>query len=130
GRRGYKVLTTAAEVFTLVPRAAAPSLNGVRTRRGKRSGGAAPSTIVTSAAPSSAPAPEVSEDMEMAEAQPADVYLLENDEEADKPVVRPEQLAQVFDRDNIALMPVSEMFNAVVGLFARKPRAVPVSAAA
>ncbi|KAH0163582.1 WD40 repeat-like protein, partial [Aureobasidium melanogenum] len=130
GRRGYKVLTTAAEVFTLVPRAAAPSLNGVRTRRGKRSGGAAPSTIATSAVPSSAPAPEVSEDMEMAEAQPADVYLLENDEEADKPVVRPEQLAQVFDRDNIALMPVSEMFNAVVGLFARKPRAVPVSAAA
>jgi NET1-associated nuclear protein 1 (U3 small nucleolar RNA-associated protein 17) len=67
----------------------------------------------------------------MTEDQPAaDVYLIENDEEADKPVVRPEQLAQVFDRDNIALMPVTEMFSAVVGLFARKPRAGVVSAAA
>ncbi|KAI5275226.1 WD40 repeat-like protein [Aureobasidium subglaciale] len=130
GRRGYKVLTTAAEVFTLSPRPAAPSMAGVRTRRGKRSGGAALSTIATSvAAPISTSSLEASEDVEMSEEQ-ADVYLLENDEEADKPVVRPEQLAQVFDRDNIALMPVSEMFNAVVGLFARKPRGVPVQAAA
>lgn len=120
GRRGYKVLTTAAEVVTLSPRAVAPSLVGVRTRRGKRSG-ATSSTIASNATPIETEAAEV-EDAEMAE--PADVLLLENDEEADKPVVRPEQLAQVFDRDNIALMPVREMFDAVVGLFARKPRAV------
>jgi NET1-associated nuclear protein 1 (U3 small nucleolar RNA-associated protein 17) len=132
GRRGYKVLTTAAEVFTLIPKAAAPSLTGVRTtRRGKRSGANAPSTIATSSILTSAPAPEILEDADMTEdQQAADVYLIENDEEADKPVVRPEQLAQVFDRDNIALMPVTEMFSAVVGLFARKPRAGVVSAAA
>ncbi|KAI4718709.1 WD40 repeat-like protein [Aureobasidium sp. EXF-10727] len=133
GRRGYKVLTTAAEVFSLVPQAAAPVLTGVRTRRGKRSN-AASSTIAKSALISTSVADMADAqiaDADMVETQPAaDVYLLENDEEADKPVVRPEQLAQVFDRENIALMPVAEMFSAVVGLFARKPKGVPVSVSA
>ncbi|KEQ79216.1 WD40 repeat-like protein [Aureobasidium pullulans EXF-150] len=130
GRRGYKVLTTAAEVFTLSPRAAAPSIAGIRTRRGKRSGGSTLPSIASSviATPTTATSDAQADlDAEMSDEQ-AEVLLLENDEEADKPVVRPEQLAQVFDRENIALMPISEMFDAVVGLFARKPRAVPVVA--
>lgn len=45
--------------------------------------------------------------------------------ENDKPVVRPEQLQQVFDAGPAhALPPVKDLFNAVVGLFARKPRVV------
>lgn len=112
GRRGYKVLNTAAEVFSLSPKATGPQLPSQRKRRnGKK-------TPTTSAIAVSA---EVPEEMDT-DLEPADVYLLENDEEADKPVVRPEQLASVFDRDNIALMPVREMFDAVVGLYARKPR--------
>lgn len=118
GRRGYKVLTTAAEVLSLSPRPTAPSVTGVRTRRGRRTGNiSAPTTFVSQPVPE-----EQIEDADMLE--PTDMLSLENDEEADKPVVRPEQLAQVFDRDNVALMPVRDMFDAVVGLFARKPRGV------
>lgn len=42
------------------------------------------------------------------------------DEEDDRPVVRPEQLAGIFDT---GLPPVGDMFRAVVGLYGRKPRA-------
>lgn len=42
------------------------------------------------------------------------------DGEDDRPVVRPEQLAGIFDT---GLPPVSDMFRAVVGLYGRKPRA-------
>lgn len=42
--------------------------------------------------------------------------------EDDRRVVRPEQLAEIFDTgSSLGLPPVREMFQAVVGLFARKP---------
>ncbi|GAB1731711.1 hypothetical protein NU195Hw_g5626t1 [Hortaea werneckii] len=42
--------------------------------------------------------------------------------EDDRPVVRPEQLASIFDvGPSFALPPVRDMFEAVVGLFGRKP---------
>lgn len=45
------------------------------------------------------------------------------DSENDKPVVRPEMLQDVFDMGpSHALPPVRDLFNAVVGLYARKPR--------
>jgi NET1-associated nuclear protein 1 (U3 small nucleolar RNA-associated protein 17) len=45
--------------------------------------------------------------------------------ENDKPVVRPEQLQQIFDSGpSHALPPVKDLFNAVLNLYARKPRAV------
>ena len=48
--------------------------------------------------------------------------------ENDKPVVRPEQLQQIFDSGpSRALPPVKDLFNAVVNLYARKPRVVPVA---
>jgi NET1-associated nuclear protein 1 (U3 small nucleolar RNA-associated protein 17) len=130
GRRGYKVLTTAAEVFTLSPRAAPPSLASIHSTRrsNKRS---ATSVFATAAKPASTVTPTAMEiEVEDASLDANQFMLLAdnsmdvdyNDEEADKPVVRPEQLARVFERENIALMPVSDMFNAVVGLFARKPR--------
>ncbi|KAF2660519.1 WD40 repeat-like protein [Lophiostoma macrostomum CBS 122681] len=46
--------------------------------------------------------------------------------ENDKPVVRPEQLQHIFDSGpSHALPPVKDMFNAVVDLYARKPKVVP-----
>ncbi|PVH99105.1 WD40 repeat-like protein [Periconia macrospinosa] len=43
--------------------------------------------------------------------------------ENDKPVVRPEQLQQIFEsRPSHTLPPVKDLFDAVVGLYARKPR--------
>ncbi|PSN67148.1 WD40 repeat-like protein [Corynespora cassiicola Philippines] len=48
---------------------------------------------------------------------------LTESQENDKPVVRPEQLQQIFDvGPSHALPPVKDLFNAVVGLYARKPR--------
>jgi NET1-associated nuclear protein 1 (U3 small nucleolar RNA-associated protein 17) len=45
--------------------------------------------------------------------------------ENDKPVVRPEQLQEAFEKGpSHVLPPVQDLFNAVVGLYARKPRAV------
>ncbi|KAK5129875.1 hypothetical protein LTR08_002752 [Meristemomyces frigidus] len=42
--------------------------------------------------------------------------------EDDRPVVRPEELARVFDvGQSFAMPPVREMFEAVIGLFGRKP---------
>ena len=44
--------------------------------------------------------------------------------EDDRPVVRPEQLASIFDvGHSFAMPPVRDMFEAVVGLFGRKPDA-------
>ncbi|OCL13030.1 WD40 repeat-like protein [Glonium stellatum] len=55
----------------------------------------------------------------------ADEYV--EDTENDKPVVRPEQLARIFDvGPSFALPPVKDLFSAVVGLYARKPRGRPV----
>lgn len=51
--------------------------------------------------------------------------------ENDKPVVRPEQLQEIFDTGaSHALPPVRELFNAVVGLYGRKPRNAAVAGAA
>jgi NET1-associated nuclear protein 1 (U3 small nucleolar RNA-associated protein 17) len=46
---------------------------------------------------------------------------MEVDSENDKPVVRPEQLVDLFEGGH-GLPPVKELFNQLVGLYARKPR--------
>ena len=52
-----------------------------------------------------------------------DVAMLEVTED-DRPVVRPEQLASIFDvAQSFALPPVRDMFEAVVGLYGRRPLA-------
>lgn len=115
GRKGYTVLTTGAEVLTLSPKTSSFNLPATA---------AATSTTVPETVEAEIEDEEV-DDEDMDE-QPvlaltgADV----DNEEVDKPVVRPEELARVFDAENIALMPVRDMFDAVVGLFARKPRPV------
>ena len=51
---------------------------------------------------------------------------LTEDEEDDRPVVRPEQLANIFDTpQSFALPPVRDMFEAVIGLFSRRPYSRP-----
>ncbi|KAF7195343.1 U3 small nucleolar RNA-associated protein 17, partial [Pseudocercospora fuligena] len=58
---------------------------------------------------------------EDAEIQTATAQLtLGGESEDDRPVVRPEQLSSIFDVGGIP--PVRDMFHAVVGLYARKPR--------
>jgi len=109
GRKGYSLLSSTAEIYTLAPKTAALNLPTA----------AASENVVT--------APEVTETLEEDEDTDMDVdghenMLALNDEEADKPVVRPEQLARIFESSNVALMPVKDMFEAVVGLYARKPR--------
>lgn len=115
GRKGYTIVTTDAEVRTLLPKTSAAKL-----------------TSGTSASTAVAVVPEVEDveieedtDMDMEERKP--MFAID-DEEADKPVVRPEELARVFEAENVALMPVRDMFNAVVGLYSRKPRATVVAA--
>lgn len=86
--------------------------------------------------PESAPAPVADaeegaddEDEEM-DIVPADIEFLES-EENDKPVVRAEDLVGLFDAGAAAaLRPVRELFDAVVGLYARKPRAAAAAVAA
>lgn len=52
------------------------------------------------------------------------------DSENDKPVVRPEQLREIFESGaSHALPAVKDLFDAVVGLYARKPRAAGVTGA-
>ncbi|KAF2767134.1 WD40 repeat-like protein [Teratosphaeria nubilosa] len=59
-------------------------------------------------------------------ALPAVEELVLDEGEDDRPVVSPEQLASIFDvPQSYAMPPVKDMFDAVVGLFGRKPR-VPV----
>ncbi|KXT03073.1 hypothetical protein AC579_2659 [Pseudocercospora musae] len=57
---------------------------------------------------------------EDAEIQSATAQLTLGVSEDDRPVVRPEQLSSIFDIGGIP--PVRDMFHAVVGLYARKPR--------
>ena len=53
-----------------------------------------------------------------------------DDEEDDRPVVRPEQLANLFDTpQSFAMPPIHDMFAAVVGLFGRQPYVKPAAAA-
>ena len=56
--------------------------------------------------------------------KPANDTLRLQESEDDRPVVRPEQLASIFDvGQSFAMPPVRDMLEAVVGLFGRKPNA-------
>ncbi|KAF2167739.1 hypothetical protein M409DRAFT_65849 [Zasmidium cellare ATCC 36951] len=85
------------------------------------------------------PPPEQSSALAVAQQQDEDVEMADSDTfglslgeytstaaiEDDRPVVRPEHLAEIFDTGNsLGLPPVRDMFQAVVGLYARKPRHV------
>jgi len=113
GRRGYTVLTTSAEVYSLLPKGATAAFSSV----------ALPSSAALVVANDSATSEE-QEDTNTEMTGTGGMVALEsaNEAEADRPVVRPEQLAHVFEADNVAFMPVRDMFDAIVGLYARRPR--------
>lgn len=114
GRRGYTVLTAAAEIYTLLPKSAIPTNSSI----------AQPSSAALAATDGSATIEDAEDvDTEMAGTDGMLAPDTADEDEADKPVVRPEQLARIFEADNVALVPVRNMFDAIVGLYARRPRA-------
>ncbi|GAB7339266.1 hypothetical protein MBLNU457_5921t1 [Dothideomycetes sp. NU457] len=117
GRKGFTYLTTAAEIYTLSPPSALLNFPAQA-----RSGGADTETTV-------APVADEDEDEDM---ESALVALDDEDvDEADRAVVRPEDLARLFDTPAVAAgaVPVRSMFEAVVGLFGRKGAGKAVAAA-
>ncbi|GAB7357077.1 hypothetical protein MBLNU459_g7891t1 [Dothideomycetes sp. NU459] len=116
GRKGYTVLTSTAKVFTLLPKGATVAATAIAQP-------ASTALVATDiSAASDAAEDDMDTDMEGAEDSASALEAAGDIDEADKPVVRPEQLARIFDADNVALMPVRDMFDAVVGLYARRPR--------
>ncbi|KAL1301787.1 hypothetical protein AAFC00_005982 [Neodothiora populina] len=114
GRTGYTILTSTAELQYLLPKSSTPDVSAAA---------AVSPAVATSDAMDVVEASEDESESDGVDMEDKENLLAIDDEEADKPVVQPEQLARVFDDENIALMPVRAMFDAVVGLYARKPRA-------
>lgn len=121
GRKGFTYLTTAAEIYTLSP----PSvLLNYHYPAQARSVVAEPEVAV---APAGA-------DNDQDEEMDASAFVAVDDEdidEADRAVVRPEDLAKLFDTPAVAAgaVPVRSMFEAVVGLFGRRGAGKAVAAA-
>ena len=119
GRKGYVGLTSEAEIFQIVPGSAVAI---PRTHK----------TNEAAAVPLGIQAPGEDEGMDVdgdSDVEGAESMLVDSldDIDSDRPVVRPEQLASIFDTEQTAFMPVKAMFEAVVGLYGRKPRAEPVA---
>lgn len=125
--KGYVVLDAAAEVRTLSPTTApgtfvpTPESAIVTAENIDDDGKAAPPVLSIAAAGVHETRAEETDDA--GEGQRRAPTRLEYEEEDDKPVVRPEQLAAVFDvPDAHALPPMRELFLAVAQLYGRKPR--------
>jgi NET1-associated nuclear protein 1 (U3 small nucleolar RNA-associated protein 17) len=123
GAKGYTLLFSDATVRTLSPAASVPN-RALRSIESKLSAAAA---AVESRRSAAAPADEAEEDMDgVVNASAEDSRRAVEGDEDDRLVVRPEQLANIFDRpQSFALPPVREMFAAVVGLFGRQPYVKP-----
>jgi NET1-associated nuclear protein 1 (U3 small nucleolar RNA-associated protein 17) len=113
GSPGFAIIDSAAEIRTVKPSTAA-------TIDIERIGLVANSKLQSESVEA--------EDIEMAdEEEPEEPDAIEQGsdvdmDEGDKPVVRPEQLAEVFDvAPSFALPSVQELFHAVAGLYAQKP---------
>lgn len=119
GRRGFTILTNTAEIRTLSSRA---SVRKATTQL-------AEVVVTTTAADAELAvqgAADEDEDVDMGDvdvdANADDSMLVAIEDDNERAVVRQEQLAQVFDvGQSFALPPVKDMFDAVVGLFGRKP---------
>ena len=140
--RGFTAITSTAEVYVLGPSGGSlilPSL--VNTVSAQRAAAAAAAGL-TEGVGLAADALGEGADATTTEAliaalvshedTDADGMDIDGDNEEpgnDKPVVRPQQLAQVFDAGpGFALPPVRQLFDAVVRLYARKPRTAEVVA--
>ncbi|KAK7554656.1 quinon protein alcohol dehydrogenase-like superfamily [Phyllosticta citricarpa] len=128
GSKGYVALNTDAEVRVIAPRSAM----GLQLVGAVAQADEALTTFHQEETMIEAPKEE-DEDDEMDDVEvplptAEDIEDYE-DAEGDKPVVRSEKLAQVFDvGPSFALPPVRDLFDAVVQLYARKPKAVEAAA--
>ena len=120
GARGYTLLFVDATIRTLSP---AATTHGRMSQPQARLTELQPAQVETPPEPSARePDVEMEDELPSAEANGSktDRLVLEDSEE-DRPVVRPEQLASVFDTaQSYAMPPVKDMFQAVVGLFGRQ----------
>lgn len=121
GRRGYTLVFEDATVRTLsTTGAAAAALPAMDETADEE-------TAYAAAEAGAVEVEEAASDVEMAEvlalpSSKAEQGLLLPDAEDDRPVVRPEELAKLFDvGPSFAMPPVKDMFEAVVGLYGRKP---------
>jgi NET1-associated nuclear protein 1 (U3 small nucleolar RNA-associated protein 17) len=123
GAKGYTLLFADATVRTMSPAASVPN----RSLRSIESKLPTAGAAETSQASIATPADQTDEDMDgVVNAGAEDSRRAVEDDEDDRPVVRPEQLANIFDTpQSFALPPVREIFAAVVGLFGRQPYVKP-----
>ncbi|GME38884.1 WD repeat containing protein [Neofusicoccum parvum] len=122
-RKGFVALNTAAELRVIAPKTAGFQLVGPVAAAEESLGAFVDEETALE------PLVEDEEDDKVEEKLPTEEELEEGvaaeGDQGDKPVVRPEMLAGVFDvGPSFALPPVRDLFEAVVGLYARKPRAV------
>ncbi|KAK0794199.1 NET1-associated nuclear protein 1 [Friedmanniomyces endolithicus] len=121
GNKGYMLLFDDATIRTL-------ALTGAPMRRALPDAPAAPKAPELTIEFGPPQDERLADDAEMAEvlALPAaDTKasgLILDEAEDDRPVVRPEQLASILDvGQSFAMLPVRDMFEAVVGLYGRRP---------
>ncbi|EOD48008.1 putative wd domain protein [Neofusicoccum parvum UCRNP2] len=122
-RKGFVALNTAAELRVIAPKTAGFQLVGPVAAAEESLGAFVDEETALE------PLVEDEEDDKVEEKLPTEEELEEGvaaeGDQGDKPVVRLEMLAGVFDvGPSFALPPVRDLFEAVVGLYARKPRAV------
>lgn len=114
--RGYVLLFSDATTRTLAPTGAARSFRATKPSAAIESETTEVSNVASASKASVAKL--------LASTNTDDKDLALNETEDDRPVVRPEQLASIFDVGQGAALPsVREMFRAVAGLCGRKPTA-------
>ncbi|KAK0281818.1 NET1-associated nuclear protein 1 [Friedmanniomyces endolithicus] len=121
GAKGYTLLFDDATVRTL-------AVTGAPARRALPDAPAAPKApelTIESGPPQSERSADDAEIAEVLALPAADTKAsgpMFDEAEDDRPVVRPEQLASIFDiGQSFATLPVRDMFEAVVGLYGRRP---------
>ena len=113
GAKGYTLLFSDATVRTLAP--ATGSAGRMRRFEEPERAKSAVEPTTTVKPTTGEPDEDMHIDQESASRRPNE------EEEDDRPVVRPEQLANIFDTaQSFAMPPVRDMFDAVVGLFSRR----------
>jgi NET1-associated nuclear protein 1 (U3 small nucleolar RNA-associated protein 17) len=113
GERGYIALDASSSIRTISPKATTRQLP------------TPPPEVTPQLVPDSIDTDEKNVEMGESVLQLEASEELLRDSENDKPVVRPEQLRAIFESGaSHALPAVRDLFDAVVGLYARKPRAV------
>ena len=122
GTKGYTLLFSDATVRALSPAASVPSR--LLLADAKLMASEPEQQLATSGAKDQ---PADAMDIDAPAAEDMSVRAVDDDDEDDRPVVRPEQLASIFDTpQSFAMPPVRDMFASVVGLFGKQPYVKPL----